>query len=99
MRLVKWFVLFGLLAPFLVCDPYSTIVAFRVQMDGGAWVEAQGKTDATGTYLYYDLASVSNGSHVVKARAYDQWGESQDSLPFSFNKALPGAPGTLRLKP
>lgn len=99
MRLFKWIILFGLLAPFLVCDPYSMIVGFRVQLDTGAWIDASAKTDTTGTYLYYDLASVSNGNHMVKAKAYNEWGESNESAPFSFTKALPGVPGSLKIKP
>jgi hypothetical protein len=98
MRLFKWFILFSLLAPFLVCDPYSIPVNFRVQLDGGSWVEATAKTDITGTYLYYDLAPVATGSHTIKARAYNEWGESADSLPFSFTKAVPAVPGTLKIK-
>ncbi len=99
MKLLKWFVLFSLLAPFLVCDPYSVIVGFRVQFDGGAWIDAASKTDATGTYLYHDLASIGNGPHTMKAKAYNEWGESVESLPFSFTKGVPAVPGALKIKP
>ena len=99
MKKLKWLVLFSLLAPFLICDPYSTVVGFRLQFNTGTWIEAGAKTDTTGTYLYHDLAGIANGPHTIKAKAYNEWGESAESVPFSFTKTLPGAPSMLKIKP
>ena len=88
-------------SPFLVCDPFpagSAVSSFVVFWDGSlTGVVAPVFTDATGTYLHLDLASVANGSHTVKVRARNSWGESADSLPFTFVKLVPSAPLNIRI--
>lgn len=88
-------------APFLVCDPYPAsagVTSFTLFWDGSTTgVSAPVFTDATGTYLKYDLAGVTNGTHTVKVRAKNSYGESGDSAPFTFDKQLPPAPTNIRI--
>ncbi len=87
--------------PYLVCDPYAAAVgvtSFTVFWDGATTgVSAPVLTDATGTYLHLDLTSLSNGSHTVKVRAKNSWGESLDSAPFAFVKQVPPTPLNIRI--
>ncbi len=87
--------------PYLVCDPYAVSVgltSFTVFWDGATTgVSAPVFTDATGVYIHLDLSTVANGSHTVKVRAKNQWGESADSLPFVFVKQVPAAPLNIRI--
>jgi hypothetical protein len=88
-------------APFLVCDPYpasSAVTSFTIFWDGATTgISVPVFTDATGTYIHLDLASVTNGSHTVKARAKNSWGESADSSPFVFVKQAPATPLNTRI--
>ena len=88
-------------SPFLVCDPYpagSAVTSFTLFWDGATTgVVVPVLTDATGTYFHVDLSTVTNGSHTVKARARNSWGESADSLPFTFVKLVPSAPLNIRI--
>ena len=87
--------------PFLVCDPYpaaSAVTSFTIFWDGATTgISVPVFTDATGTFIHVDLASVTNGSHTVKARARNSWGESTDSLPFVFVKQVPTSPLNIRI--
>ena len=87
--------------PYLVCDPYAASVAvtsFTVFWDGTTTgISVPVLTDATGTYIHLDLSTVTNGAHTVKIRAKNSWGESADSLPFTFTKQVPAAPLNIRI--
>jgi hypothetical protein len=89
--------------PFVVCDPYPVAMSldgFRIQFDGGAWVDIPLTINPDGTkQIHYDLGplNLSTGNHVVKAKAYNVWGDSDESLPFSFPAGKPGSPTTLFL--
>lgn len=106
--LIACFLLFGAMqlhaqaGPFLVCDPYpasQAVTSFTLFWDGSATgVSVPVLTDSTGTYLHFDLAATTAGSHTVKARAKNAWGESADSLPFTFTKSgAPPAPVNIRI--
>ena len=96
------------MAPYLTCDSYSTTpqpTEFEVYMDGAAIpVISPAKTDATGAYLWYDLATIPNGHHSVMAKAAlidPNWGRlvSNPSSPFAFERpSAPVAPLNIRLK-
>ena len=87
--------------PYLVCDPYpasSAVTSFILFWDGATTgVSVPVTTDATGTYLHYDLAAISAGIHTVKARAKNSWGESADSAPFAFTKSVPTVPVNVKI--
>jgi hypothetical protein len=89
--------------PFVVCDPYPAVMdldGFRIQFDGGAWVDIPLSLNPDGTkQIHYDLGplNLSAGTHVVKAKAYNVWGDSDESPPFSFSAGKPGSPSILRL--
>jgi hypothetical protein len=98
--------------PFITsaCTPtVDNVTSFTIQFDGGAWTTIPAVTTCattpvltcTGTQrmICYDIAPLSSGSHVAKARAVNAVGSSVDSAPLSFTKqSLPGAP-TLQLIP
>lgn len=99
MKILKWMVLFSLFTPFLVCDPDLSFDGIKIQFDGGAWVEGVVVRGPVGVSLHHDLASILSGRHTVKAKSYNLWGESIESDPFTFDKVVPVAPGTLRVEP
>ena len=75
--------------PFLVCDPDANTTSYVVVLDNGEEVE-------TTAPLYYDLAGIAEGAHVVQVRAKNVWGVSSP-VPFGFTKALPPSPTNMRL--
>jgi len=95
-------------APFLVSDPLATgVTQCGIYLDAAAKVTSPVGTDASGLPICkYDLASVSVGSHTVKATAISidpVWGnqESAQSLPFAFSRpaASVTAPTNIKLVP
>jgi hypothetical protein len=90
-------------APFLTCDPYvspTTVVGYKIQIDGGAWNDIGSIVDTQGRYvLKFDLGgmNLADGTHAINIKAYNVWGESPIT-PFSFSKGVPTAPpATMRL--
>ena len=97
------------MAPFLVCDAYSTSVTqpteFEVFMDGATVPIISPAVSVTGGVgLNYDVGGVTNGNHnvTVKAVRVDSiWGRltSAATSPFAFAKpSTPGVPSGLSLK-
>lgn len=97
--------------PFLVCDctpADNKITGFKMQFGSDPWIDVPAvSTCSTNPVLNcgadqkmicYDLQSLPVGPFTVKARAYNLWGESADSPPFSDTKALP-VPITIRIAP
>ncbi len=88
-------------SPYLICDPYPTTVVqptyFELTIDGGAAIQSVPQTTADGKRLYYDLASVTTGSHNMTIKACNEWGCSS-SVPFSLTKAVPVAPANIKLE-
>jgi hypothetical protein len=85
-------------APFLVSDPAPAtdeVTNFKLIFDGGSPVDTVPVAGA----MRYDLSSIAEGSHTVVGQACNVWGCSANSLPFVFNKKIPGAPGVLRIVP
>lgn len=86
--------------PFLVCDPQTGVDNYKVEISGPTTVSVDIQPDATGQYGFkLDLADVTlpNGSYSVRANASNMWGTSSWSTSFPFVKALPGAPGGIKL--
>lgn len=75
--------------PFLTCDPHSNTTSYIVVLDNGTEVE-------TPAPLYFDLAGIAEGAHVIQLRAKNVWGISS-IVPFEFAKALPLLPTNTRL--
>ncbi len=42
--------------------------------------------------LKYDLAGLADGSYTARVRFHNVWGWSNFSVPFDFDKQVPGAP-------
>jgi len=86
-------------ASFLVCDPDLAFQGVKIQFDGGTWIEGTVLTNAQGTYLHHDLSGLTNGAHTVKAKSYNLWGESVETAPLPFTKAVPAAPLNVKITP
>ena len=99
-------------APFLMCDcsvPTDQVTGARLQFGTAAWIDIPVATSCGTTtpvtcagdsrLICYDLASLPSGSVTVKGRFKSVWGESADSLPFSFTKGLPGTSTSTRIVP
>jgi hypothetical protein len=93
--------------PMVVCDPYPAGTpqpdSFSCQLDTAAAVSVPATRNADGSVaLNWDVGplGISNGSHkitcIAVASASAPWGNS-DPATLSFVKALPNAPGGLRL--
>jgi len=87
-------------SPFLTCDPYpaeTEITKFVIDIDGVA-VDSDPHINEDGTIIIrHDLSDLAVGSHVVKAKAINKWGESEWSAVYSFTKSIPGAPLNLNI--
>ena len=100
--------------PFLACDPTEqTELATKSQVEfDGTWEAAVDidictdkavgciYTNAAGvkSYILRDLAGITDGSHTVRARFANEWGDGEISDPFVFVKKRPGKK-SLRLIP
>ena len=93
-------------APFLVCDPYPSTVAqpthFILIIDGGSPIRSTPQTTPEGVRLYYDLATISPGTHTVSVKACaggELWGEvCSAEVPFVFTRpSSPSAPRNISL--
>lgn len=88
-------------SPFIVSDPYPLSGAqpteFVITIAGNAdpIVIPATKTDS-GAILKWDVAGIS-GANTITAKARNAWGESADSLPFSFTAGNPATPSGLGL--
>lgn len=94
----------------LTCDcslPADNVTGAQLQFDNGTWIDIPvvascvGATEtvactAPAVTICYD--ALPSGSHTVKGRFVNIWGSSADSLPLSFNKAIPSGSPTLRVK-
>jgi hypothetical protein len=93
-------------SPFLACDPptESGITQSQVEYDGTwdptvdtpnctdkqvgcVWTDP---TDNTEHFILRDLAGITDGSHTVRARFVNVWGEGEITDPFDFTKSRPG---------
>ena len=81
-------------SPFLVCDPNPGAEKIILEINGVEIPEFAAEADGS---LRYDLEGLADGDFIIKAKAGDEWGWSDWSLPFSDTKALPVAPGGLRV--
>ena len=93
-------------SPYLACDPpgdNETVASGQVEVNG-SWespFDAPGCTDkqvgcvwtdANGVknFILRDLSGVTDGTHTVRARFINAWGEGEISDPFVFTKSRPG---------
>lgn len=91
--------------PFLVCDPYpantdatQVVQSFTITGIGTSPITTPAVLNADGTQsLHYDLSSLGNGSVTVTVAATNQWGTGAASVPFSFTKAVVGAPSHVKI--
>ena len=79
----------------LTWDSYpveAQITVFQVEVDGQAppYTEVVPNT--------YGLLSLPDGSHTIRVRALNVWGESAWSDPFVFVKGVPVVPANIILK-
>lgn len=92
-------------SPFLVSDPPTESGITQSQTEyNGQWetpVDVPGCTDKQPGciwtdsdnkehFILRDLAGIIDGSHTVRARFINVWGEGETSDPFDFNKQRPG---------
>jgi hypothetical protein len=96
----------ALAAPFVVSDPLAPVATHcGVFLDTGAKVVIPVTVEGSGKICKFDLAGISNGSHVVKMTGIVNdplWPaeESAQSAPLSFARpAAPAIPAGLRLVP
>lgn len=78
--------------PFLICDPQAGVDKFEVEVDGTSDTSPTEYTPEDMAFLKYDLDSLPDGEHSVRARSGNVWGWSEYSVPFDFIKQLPGVP-------
>ena len=83
--------------PYLVCDPMYNVDHFLVELDGNV-ITADAEIVGDQARLHHDVSSVSFGTHVVRAAACNQWGDSAFTDPFLFEKILPGPVSGLGLE-
>ena len=84
--------------PFLVCDPQpkTDVTHYVITGDINATVPAKDLGDGT-VRLEYDLAGIVEGTFNLEVKAKNVWGQSTP-VPFDFVKALPAAPGAIRIE-
>lgn len=86
-------------APFVVADVQgSDIDRYLVSLNGGTYTEVAATTVSGGKQFRYDIAPLSNGTYILKAKACNIYTCSVDSAPFTFSKTVPSAPTGLRLE-
>jgi len=93
-------------SPYLACDPPGsdeTVDSGQVEMNGSwetsfdvpgctekqvgcIWIDENNKEH----FILRDLAGINDGSHTVRARFINAWGEGEISDPFVFTKSRPG---------
>ena len=90
----------GFAAPFLVSDPAApadNVDLYQLELNGT--VVGDFPPDASGTYgLKYDLSGLADGSYTARARVHNVWGWSNFSVPFDFEKGVPGEVVNIRLE-
>ena len=88
-------------APFIVSDPYPPAgpqpTEFVIKFKGSTEqvVVPATKTDQ-GAILKWDIANIA-GTKTITAVARNSWGESEDSIPFTFTAGAPATPSGLTL--
>jgi len=88
--------------PFLCCDPYTSDMIqptrFEVTFNGTDWIIYEPEVLADGSKrLHANLEFLLDGDYSILLKACNQWGCSS-TVPFSFTKALPGAPANIFLE-
>ena len=74
-------------APFLAWDanpPSQNVDMYQVELNGTVVSDV--------TDVKYDLSGLADGSYTARVRAHNVWGWSNFSVPFDFDKQVPGAP-------
>lgn len=86
-------------SPFVVSDPYPTTVTqpdgFVITVDSGAAVDSTAQAITGGVRLYFDVGSVTAGTHTMTIKAYKVdavWGRLE-SAPANFTFTRPASPG------
>ena len=72
-------------APFLMCDDPpegERVTSYLVSLNGGDEIE-------TPAPLYYDLAGIEDGTHIIDVKAKNIWGSGSPAAPFPFTKTVP----------
>jgi len=82
--------------PFLICDPQTNVTEYIITGDINTTVLAFDLGDGT-VKLQYDLNDIAEGTFNLQVKAKNIWGESV-AVPFDFVKALPVAPGAIRIE-
>jgi hypothetical protein len=80
--------------PFLVCDPQETVTMYDMETNGTITEDFTAEPDGSAKI---DLAGLADGEYTVRLRAKNEWGVSDWSDPLAFTKAVPVAPGGLRV--
>ena len=88
--------------PYVVCNPILTTgvqpTKYVLTIDGGTSFEVDPETLGDNSKrLHYDVTSVSVGTHNMTVSAKNEWGVSSP-VPFSFTKAVPVNPTTIKLE-
>lgn len=97
MAIILWFPIYGMCAPYLVCDPQATVTHYKVT--GDAYWTANVPAQADGS-IRSDLQGIGTGNHNIQVKACKAdavWGElCSDTSPFSFTRpAGPSVPQDL----
>jgi hypothetical protein len=80
--------------PFLRCDPQAGVESYIISEEGQTDIITPAHDDGS---IKYDLASVTEGTHLWNVKACNVWGCS-DSSPFGFTKSLPGQLQNVRIE-
>ncbi len=88
------------MAQYLTCDDVGeNITKYMVDIDGAETETPAVNGAEPGTkHLWFDLTPVAEGSHIVKAKAGNDWGWSDWTPNLPFTKTLPGIPSGLVLE-
>lgn len=83
---------------FLISDQQSAndVDYFEVDVDG-AVTRSDAQSDGDRARLHYDLAGIAMGTHTVRVRGVNGWGEGEWSDPLEFGAALPSKPSGIGL--
>ena len=86
--------------PYLVCDDTDEDVnKYEVDIDGIATQTPAINGEIPGSkHMYFNITSVSIGSHIAKARAGNLWGWSGWTPDYHFTKSLPSVPSGIGLE-
>lgn len=77
---------------YLICEPQEGIYFYRVLINDNEFV-VDANEDGS---LQYFVGDLEDGIYSVEIYALNEWGDS-NSVPFEFNKSLPGVPKNLKL--